>query len=271
MIIKSYTTIRFLLGSAIYQIKTDNKKSEMLLNLIAKWKELYEESQDICLEVIEQLSVNKDVKNNIVSSLEVALEKLKQDPQSQRNHAIIFVGNKFLSMYSMRTSSQLVPADILFLNIYCQSFEPTHNITSCMLFMSSNIPHMVHRVTITPQITVLLLSEFGNTIIATNLYETFQQLNKIKILQSQADMDNLIIETEKLDRVVKNIIEIEKKIKTNTQEMNECVKNFQNKYESLKKKYVEMLKIMDRNQLVKVESYFPYFVEATKELHRVRN
>ena len=37
----------------------------------------------------------------------------------------------------------------------------------------------------------------------------------------------------------------------------------------MKKKYIEMLKIMDKNQLVKVESYFPYFVEITNELFRL--
>jgi hypothetical protein len=94
------------------------------------------------------------------------------------------------------------------------------------------------------------------------------QLNKIKTLQAQVDMDNLVIETEKLDRVVKSVIDIEKKLKNNEHE--DAVKNFQNKYESLKKKYVEMLKIMDKNQLVKVESYFPYFLEAAKDLYRVK-
>lgn len=265
--------LRFLLGPAIFHLKTDNKKSEMLISLITKWKQLYEESQDICLEVIEPLSVNKDVNNNIMGALEIALEKLKQDPQFQRNHAVMFVGNKFLSLFSMRTSQQLTPADILFLNIFCQTMEAQQKIESYMLFLrgtsNSCIPHKVHRIAITPEITLVLLSEYGNTIISSNLYEAFVQLNKIKILQSQADMDNLVVETEKLDKVARNVIDVGKKIKNNSQEMEESVKNFQNKYESLKKKYVEMLKIMDKNQLVKVESYFPYFMEATRELYKV--
>lgn len=266
--------LRFLLGPAIFQLKTDNKKSEMLVNLIKKWKELYNTQQDVCLEVIEQLTVNNDVKNNIVGALELALEKLKQDPQFQRNHAVVFVGTKFLSLFSMRTSQQLTPADIFFLNIFCQTMVPSQRIESYMLFLrgtsNSCIPHKIHRIAITPDITLILLSEFGNAIISSNLYEAFVQLNKIKILQSQADMDNLVVETEKLDKAVRNVIDVGKKLKHNSHEMDECVKSFQNKYESLKKKYVEMLKIMDKNQLVKVESYFPYFLEATKELYRVR-
>lgn len=265
--------LRYLLGPAIYQLKSDNRKAEMLVSLIAKWKQLYEEKQDICLEVIEQLTVNNDVKNNIVGALEIGLEKLKQDPQCQRSHAVVFVGTKFLSMFSMRTSQQLTPADILFLNIFCQTMEQKQKIESYMLFLrgttNSCIPHKVHRIAITPEITLILLSEYGNPIISSNLYETFVQLNKIKILQSQADLDNLVIETERLDKVVRSIVDVGKKIKNNAQDMEDSMKNFQNKYESLKKKYVEMLKIMDKGQLVKVESYFPYFLESAKELYRV--
>jgi Hermansky-Pudlak syndrome 1 protein len=265
--------LRYILGPAIYQLKSDNKKSEMLTSLIVNWKNFYEEKQDVCLEVIEQLTVNNDVKNNIITSLELALEKLKQDQQFQRNHALVFVGNKFLSMFSVRTSQQLTPADIFFLNFFCQTKEMTQKIESYMFFLrgtsNSCIPHKVHRIAITSEITLILLSEYGNAIISSNLYEAFVQLNKIKILQAQTDMDALVTETEKLDKNVKNIIDVSKKIKNNTAEMDDCMKNFQNKYESLKKKYVEMLKIMDKNQLVKVESYFPYFFEAAKELYKV--
>lgn len=264
--------LRFIFGPAIFQLKADNKKSEMLANIFTKWKKLYEENQDVCLDVIEQLTVNNDVKKSIVAALELALENLKQDPQFQRNHAVVFVENKLLSVFSMRTSQHLTPADIHFLNIFCQTVEVTHKIETYMLFLrgtnNSCIPHKVHRIAVTPLITLLLLSEFGNTIISSNLYEVFVQLNKIKVLQSQVDMDNLVIETDKLDKVVKTVIDIEKKLKNNDHE--DSVKNFQNKYESLKKKYVEMLKIMDKNQLVRVESYFPYFLEAARDLYRVR-
>lgn len=270
----SISFLRHLFGPAIFQLKTDNKKSEMLINLISGWKKLYVEKQDVCLEVIEHLTVSIDMKKNIVSSLEVVLEKLKQDPQLQRNHAVVFVGNKFLTMFSMRTSQQLVPSDILFLNIFCQTIPTSTKIDTYLLFLrgstNSCIPHKVHRITISPHITLLLLSEIGNAIISSNLYEAFVQLNKIKILQSQADMDALVIETEKLDKAVKSVIDVQKKLKNSSTELDESAKNFQQKYDSLKKKYVEMLKIMDKNQLVKVESYFPYFFEATKDLYRVK-
>lgn len=217
--------------------------------------------------------INNDVKkNNLVATLELALEKLKQDPQMQRSHAILFYENKFLSMFSSRTSQELIPSDIFFLNLFNQSIEMSTKIEGSLLFMrgsnNSCIPYKVNRIAISNEIRLILLSEYGNTIISSNLYETFILMNKIKILQAQADLESLVIETEKLDKTVKHVIDVEKKIKHNNQELEECAKNFQSRYESLKKKFTEMLKIMDKSKLVKVESYFPCFMEITKDLYR---
>ncbi|KAG5683849.1 hypothetical protein PVAND_013112 [Polypedilum vanderplanki] len=266
--------VKHLVGPLVYQLKTDNTSSDFLTKLIITWNRLFVENQDVCLEAIEQLSINNDVKkNNLVSTLEQALDKLKQDTQLQRSHAILFHGNKFLTLFSARTSQQLIPSDIFFLNIFIQSIEICGKIDTKLLFMrgsnNSCVPYKVNRIAITDDITLLLLSEYGNTIISTNLYESFLLLNKIKVLQSQSDLDSLVIETEKLDKCIKSVIEIEKKLKHNSQEIEECVKNFQNKYESLRKKYVEMLKVMDKSKLLKVESYFPCFMDATKELYKL--
>lgn len=208
-----------------------------------------------------------------MATLELALEKLKQDPQLQRSHALLFYENKFLSMFSTRTSQELIPSDIFFLNLFNQSVEMSSKIESDLLFMrgsnNSCIPYRVTRIAINKEIRLILLSEFGNTIISSNLYETFILLNKIKILQAQADLDSLVSETEKLDKAVKHVFDAGKKIKQNNHEVDECIKTFQNRYEILRKKFMEMIKSMDKSKLVKVESYFPYFVEITKDLYRL--
>jgi hypothetical protein len=58
-------------------------------------------------------------------------------------------------------------------------------------------------------------------------------------------------------------------MKYNNPEIDECIKNFLNKYDMLKKKCVEMMKVLDKGQLVKVESYLPFFADATKEFFRL--
>lgn len=264
---------RYIFGPAIYNLKSDTQKSEVITNLYNKWILLFDQNQSVCLDVIEQLTVSNDVKNSIVLSLEHALDKLKQDPKYQRNHALIFVDNKFLSIFSMRTAQQLAATDIFFINLFNQIYPQTTNDMNSWLFflhgvMNACIPHRVHRIVINPSTTLIILSEFGNTIMSTNLHSTLVQLSKIKILQSQCEMEGLVIETEKLDKFVKSVTEVAKKMK-HTSDEEEVVKSFINKYDNLKRKYVEMLKIMDKNQLVKVESYFPYFVDSAKDLFQV--
>lgn len=265
---------RFLLGPTVYNLKGDPRKAEIVTNLYNKWNKLFVKNQSVCLEVLEQLTVNNDVKNSIVVTLEHALEKLKNDPRYQKSHAMIFVDNKFLSMFSLRTSQQLSPADIFFVNLFCQIYpQSTEELIESRVFFlhgltNACIPHRFHRIPINPSISLIILAEFGNTIVSTNLYSTLVQLSKIKILQAQCEMEGLVIETEKLDKYVKSVSEVAKKMK-HTNDEEEVVRSFVNKYDNLKRKYVEMLKIMDKNQLVKVESYFPYFVEAAKDLFQV--
>lgn len=262
------------MGPATSQLKVDNKASEMLTKLINSWNRLFYEKLDTCLEAIEQLTINNDVKKtNLVTTLEQAVEKLKHDAQFHRTHVVLFFENKFLSMFSARTTHhQLIPADVFFLNLYCQSIPLNEKIETNLLFMRGCIAYKMNRIMIDEKLTLIMLSEYGNTVISSNLYESFTLLNKIKVLQAQQDLDSLVIETDKLDKCIKHIIEAEKKNKHHSktsQEMDECVKNFQNKYESFRKKYIEMLKTMDKTKLVKVESYFPCFMDATKDLYKL--
>ncbi|KAL7028870.1 hypothetical protein ACKWTF_006029 [Chironomus riparius] len=267
--------MKHLVGPAVLQFKTDNKSAELLTRLIIKWNEMYYENIDICLEAIEQLAINNDVrKTSLVSILEQSVDKLKHDHHFQRSHAILFYENKFLSMFSSRTTHHmLIPADIFFLNLYCQSIKMSEKIETTLMFMrgshNSCVAYKVIRIAIDDYITLIMLSEFASTVVSSNLYESFLLLNKIKVLQAQQDLDSLVIETDKLDKCIKHVIETKKKTKHNSQEMEECVKNYQNKYEIFRKKYMEMLKLMDKTKLISVESYFPCFMEATKDLYKL--
>lgn len=89
-----------------------------MTDLLETWQRLYETNQvnqnfnmnpfsynylwlqGVLLEAIEQLMVNPDVKSVAQKTLEAATERLKQDPHSQRSHALLFVENKFLGIYS---------------------------------------------------------------------------------------------------------------------------------------------------------------------------
>lgn len=241
---------------------------------------MYLGNQGILVEAIEQLLVNADVKNTVVSSLQAATEKLKQDPHSQRSHSIMFVGNKFLSLYSSRQAQELSPADMLFLNIFCQTLdqgEHSKRIESHVVFLqgcsnqttSGCIPHIVHVCKLFDEVFLVLLIEHGNIALSGNLYDVFFALHKLQNIQMQMDVENLRSAFDSLDMYVKHTMDSVKKIKHNSPEADDAVRVLSLKWDTLRKRYAEYFKASDSALLVKVESNMPMFVEAVKEVFKL--
>ncbi|XP_055535291.1 BLOC-3 complex member HPS1 [Wyeomyia smithii] len=272
--------LKHICGPSVYIIKNDTRKSTMLTNLIITYRKLYRENQGVLVEAIEQLLLNVDVKNTVVSALQAATEKLKQDPHSQRSHSIMFVGNKFLSLYSSRQAQELSPADMLFLNIFCQTLnrgENSKRIESHVLFLQGSnnhntsgcIPHIIHVSKLFDDVFLVLLIEHGNISLCGNLYDVFFALQKLRNLQMQMDVENLRSAFDGLETYVKHSVDSLKKIKHNTPEADEAVKHFLSKWDNLRKRYSEFFKTSDSALIVKIESNMPMFVEAVKEVFKL--
>lgn len=240
------------------------------------------------LETIEQLLINQDVKGTVGKTLQDAISILKQDPHSQKCHALIFVGNKFLSLHSSRQAQQLATSDLVFLDLYCQSLKTVKSdkkLDSHLIFLQGQapavntgcIPHILHIIPINQNMKLLLLVEFGNNIVANGLNDVFFLANKIKNLQMQENMETLKPAYENLDIIMRQVTDAIKKIKYNNHEIEESMKNLLSKWDSFKKKYLDMLKAQSvvqdqderKNELAKVESYLPFFMDAIKDFFRV--
>ncbi|XP_062698219.1 BLOC-3 complex member HPS1 [Aedes albopictus] len=272
--------LKHICGPNIYIIKNDTRKSELLTSLISTYRQMYQGNQGILVEAIEQLLVNADVKNTVVSSLQAATDKLKQDPHSQRSHSIMFVGNKFLSLYSSRQAQELSPADMLFLNIFCQTLdrgEHSKRIESHVVFLqgcsnqttSGCIPHIVHVCKLFDDVFLVLLIEHGNIVLSGNLYDVFFALHKLQNIHMQMDVENLRSAFDSFEMYVKHTTDSLRKIKHNCPEADEAVRVFGLKWDNLRKRYSEYFKASDSALLVKIESNMPMFVEAVKELFKL--
>ncbi|XP_038112878.1 Hermansky-Pudlak syndrome 1 protein homolog [Culex quinquefasciatus] len=272
--------LKHICGPNLHIIKNDTKMSLLLTNLITTYRRLYKANQGILVEAIEQLLVNADVKNTVVSALQGATEKLKQDPHSQRSHSIMFVGNKFLSLYSSKQAQELSPADMLFLNIFCQTLdrgEHSKRIESHVVFLqgcvgqttSGCIPHIVHVSKLFDDVFLVLLIEHGNIALSGNLYDVFFALQKIQNMQMQMDVENLRPAFDSLETYVKHTMDSLKKLKHNTTEADEAVRNFTLRWENLRKRYVEYFKNSDGALIVTIESNMPMFVDAVKEVFKL--
>lgn len=135
---------------------------------------------------------------------------------------------------------------------------------------SGCIPYIVHITNLENNVILILLIEYGSLPVASGLYDIFFSLYKTQVLQLQNDLENLRPAFEKLDMYVKHEQDALKKAKFNSQDIEIAIKKFSNKWDVLRKKYVELFKNCDKNLVITIESNFPGFVEALKELFRVK-
>lgn len=115
--------VKHLCGPNVPLLK-NNKQTSMLLSLLLDtWLALQDSDQAVLVEAVEQLMVNNDLSSATLKALQEAVEKLQQQTDYTKIHALILVENKFLSLYSSRNAQDLIPADIIFLGLLTESLN----------------------------------------------------------------------------------------------------------------------------------------------------
>lgn len=117
--------VQHLCGPDVTQLKSSANRSQLLTNLLDTWCVLSDRDQSFLVEAVEQLTVSAELSLTVIKTLRDAINKLKALLEHPRSHALIFVDNKFLSLYSSREADELAPADILFLNILTELYHHT--------------------------------------------------------------------------------------------------------------------------------------------------
>lgn len=276
--------IRRICGPNVHLLKSDAGRADLFTRTLNKWRQLYDKDQTILVEAVEQLLVNSDVRSQALNSLLAAAEKLKQDPFSTKTHNILFIGTKFLSLYSTRNVRNLSAADLLFLNIFCQTLNeiPKENLllqNSFLIFFegaqtSQNggcIPCCIHISKIYDNATLITVIETANVSIANGMFDTFFALHKVRNIQLQADLDNLKSAFDTLESYVKQTTDGFRKARHITIEVEEAVKTFAIKWDGMRKRYLEYFKTNDKDLIVKIESNLPKFSDSLKDLFTVRH
>lgn len=237
------------------------------------------------VEGVERLLVSADLKTAAHRTLESVTENLKQDPHSQRSHAVLFVGNQLLAMHSSKQAQELAACDILFLSLFHQSVsaQPAdnsdggpNNISTHLLLLQGQvngpfagcIPHIVHLVRLRADAVLVLLIEYGSLPVASGLYDIFYALHKTRMLQMQNDVDALKPAFDRLDGYVRQELDALRRAKLSGSEAEAAQRRFTSRWEVLRKKYVELFRGSDRDLVVTIESNLPGFMDALKELFR---
>lgn len=102
--------------------------------LLDTWRRAYATEQSVLVEGVERLplpnssssSSGDDLRTVAMRTLAACIDSLRQDPHSQRSHAILFDGqrrgNRLLAMHAGRQAQELAASDVMFLSLFQRSF-----------------------------------------------------------------------------------------------------------------------------------------------------
>ncbi|XP_055379285.1 BLOC-3 complex member HPS1 [Condylostylus longicornis] len=283
-VLVSISFAKRLCGTNLISLKQEENKRDLFTDLIDMWEKLYQEEQSFLLDGIDRLIINADVTNVINQTLQNVIEKLQQDPHSQRCHAFLFVDKKLAGIHSSRSAQKTNTSDIIFLFIINKVLQSkleskAINIQSHLFFLNGKynsnqsggsggcIPHIVHT-SLLDKMSLTLIIEYGNLNVSNNIYETFFALQKIQTLQMQGDLEHLKTAFDNLESCFKQCIDAIRKAKFNSVEIDNALKKFSSRWDVLRKKYQEYFKNFDKSVVLQIESNMPIFLEELKELFK---
>lgn len=266
---------RHLYGPNLFA--ADKVQEELFDDLVDCYETLSAVDQGIHVEAIPQLMINMEIKNSIKRTLEVTTEKLK-DVGSNRSHALLFIGSKFIGSSSSRTAQTLSASDVLFLSLLGRTLQKNKKTKqlnrTVVVFLegehastvSGCIPCIVHCSELEKGIIVIFVVEFCNLQVASNIFDTFFVLQKILNVQVQGDTDAVKSSFDNLEVFVKQTLDALKKAKLRGDEIEASHKKFASKWENIRKMYSEYFKNYDKEISVRIESNIPPFLEDLKAL-----
>ncbi|XP_014205525.1 Hermansky-Pudlak syndrome 1 protein homolog isoform X2 [Copidosoma floridanum] len=111
--------VKHLCGPDVSILKTSRQKVELVSHLLDAWGELRGCEQSLLTEAVEQLSVNHELATGTLRVLSDAADKLRAQPEFTNVHALVLVGQKFLSLFSSKNAQDLLASDVLLMVLLC--------------------------------------------------------------------------------------------------------------------------------------------------------
>lgn len=82
------------------RLKRSEEKSALLDSLLEAWQRLYAQEQSYLVEAVERLVVNAELSAASIKALAAVVDALRPAPDLTPRHALFFVRNKLLALYS---------------------------------------------------------------------------------------------------------------------------------------------------------------------------
>ncbi|XP_039282991.1 Hermansky-Pudlak syndrome 1 protein homolog [Nilaparvata lugens] len=279
--------VRHLCGPDVGVLRTDAASNDLLGDCLDNWHELRLREQSLLVEAVEQLAVNGDITTAALNALRSACASLKAALNYSRSHCLVFVQEKLLALYTSRESDDLIPSDLIFLNILAsthnssafpaesdinvdavesstsinnspnQSVADTESsdnklpLSSRIVFLKGKKgfrPHALHIVTISNGTHFIIIYQINSESLCSSLYDAFHHLTNFqKALECETDADLEKKAFESLESTFKRILDSLKKNKNSLKDVEGAVKTLTSRWDILKKKHAERVKSGDQS------------------------
>ncbi|XP_069187903.1 BLOC-3 complex member HPS1 isoform X2 [Procambarus clarkii] len=115
--------VQLIVGPCVTALKKSEEKSSLLGRMLEAWQTLHAKEQSYLVEAVERLVVNAELSAAAVKSLAAVVDKMKSAKDLTPCHALFFVRNKLLALYSSRSAQELSASDVLFMNILVEASQ----------------------------------------------------------------------------------------------------------------------------------------------------
>ncbi|XP_050543318.1 uncharacterized protein LOC126906659 [Daktulosphaira vitifoliae] len=293
--------IKRICGADVSLLKYSRRRRFLVSKLLDVWLKQSNEEQCILVEAIEQLTVGKELSSAALSAAKAAAEKIKIKSAFSRVHTLIMVGQKFLTLYSSRNASDLSAGDTLFLALLAEALQlsdPESNdktdldvimiekdhlslkekmsnqkVNNLLVLLGQNKLKLnaVYISYITNGVPLIIIHEIGNEVFNSSVIDSLTSFCKIQDIQSRGIIDHeaLKVSFDLIDMSMKKIIELFKKKNAPfapSRSVTTIITYLTNRWEPLKKKYIEFMKNNESVALNAIESSNINIISSLKDL-----
>lgn len=134
----------------------------------------------------------------------------------------------------------------------------------------SKTANAIHIFELSQGINLVVIMEVTNLSISSGLYDCFYHLNVMNSLQLQRDIDELRPAFDHFDASMKKTVDGIRKNRAHVgNDVDMCQRRLQVKWEFVRRKYVDLIKIRDSESILQIESNMSGFSETMRELFRL--
>ncbi|XP_030375126.1 uncharacterized protein LOC115624541 [Scaptodrosophila lebanonensis] len=271
------TLTRYFYGANIFGPQAGSTQLELLTQCLDFYEaKLLEEEQMYIVEAIPKLLINMELMHTVHTTLEQTLDQLR-NAGYQRAHVIFLVCHKLVSFNSTHQALPLAAADLIFLATISRALQSKKTQRTVAVFLqgashdvnSGCVPCIVHISRVHVHQLLVQVIEYANIQLTCQLYDLFYMTHNIMTVFLQGDVDAIKTNFENLELeslVNQTLIILKRHLKVKHEELDNCIKKFTTKWESLRKMYIEFSKFHEREIILRIESNMPSFIVELKHL-----